>query len=157
MKKTLTILAAVFIASSVFAQTSSNTSGGEASGSGGSSSYSVGQIVYTTSDGTSGSVAQGVQHAYEIYSVGIKETRLDISLTAFPNPTADYLTLQISVYAQEKLSYQLYDLQGKLLTQGQIVAQRTQIEMKSLPRASYFVKVVNQDSKEVKIFKIIKN
>ena len=36
------------------AQETTDASGGEASGSGGTVSYSVGQIVYTTSSGTNG-------------------------------------------------------------------------------------------------------
>ncbi len=78
------------------AQESTNASGGDATGTGGTASYSVGQVVYTTNTGSTGSVAQGVQHAYEIFTLGIKETELNISLTAFPNPTTENLTLQIS-------------------------------------------------------------
>ncbi|MDD3480409.1 MAG: T9SS type A sorting domain-containing protein [Paludibacteraceae bacterium] len=138
------------------AQTSVNATGGNASGSGGSASYSVGQVVYTSNTGSSGTVDQGVQHAYEIFTVGIKETALNISLTAFPNPTADHLTLQIRDYNNEKLSYQLFDMQGKQVSNGQIVAQQTQINMNSLPTATYFINVVNQENKKVQSFKIIK-
>ena len=105
--------------------------------------------------GSSGTVDQGVQHAYEIFTVGIKETALNISLTAFPNPTMDNLTLQISDYNNEKLSYQLFDMQGKQLSNGQIVAQQTQINMNSLPTATYFVNVVNQENKKVQSDKIL--
>ena len=139
------------------AQESFNTSGGDAIGSGGTIAYSVGQVVYTTATGSSGTVAQGVQHAYEIFTVGIKETALNISLTAFPNPTTENLTLQISDYNKEKLSYQLFDMQGKQLSNGQILAQQTQINMNSLPVATYFINVVNQENKKVQSFKIIKN
>lgn len=38
------------------------TSGGNASGSGGSVSYTIGQIVYTTNTNSNGSVAKGVQN-----------------------------------------------------------------------------------------------
>jgi hypothetical protein len=138
------------------AQESINTSGGDATGTGGTASYSVGQVVYTTNTGSTGSVAQGVQHAYEIFTVGIKETELNISLTAFPNPTIENLTLQISDYNNEKLSYQLFDMQGKQISNGQIVAQQTQINMNSLPTATYFINVVNQENKKVQSFKIIK-
>lgn len=138
------------------AQESTNASGGDATGTGGTASYSVGQVVYTTNTGSTGSVAQGVQHAYEIFTVGIKETELNILLTAFPNPTTENLTLQISDYNNEKLSYQLFDMQGKQLSNGQIVAQQTQINMNSLPPATYFVNIVNQENKQVQSFKIIK-
>ena len=139
------------------AQESANASGGDATGSGGTVAYSVGQVVYTTNTGGTGSVAQGVQHAYEIFTVGIKETNLNISLTAFPNPTTENLTLQISAYNNEQLSYQLFDIQGKLLSNGQILEQQTQINMNSLPPATYFINIVNQENKKVQSFKIIKN
>jgi hypothetical protein len=139
------------------AQESVNASGGDATGSGGTVAYSVGQVVYTTNTGSTGTVAQGVQHAYEIYSVGINETELNISLSAFPNPTTENLTLQISDYNNEKLTYQLFDMQGKELSNGQIVAQQTQINMNGFPSATYFLNVLNQENKKFQSFKIIKN
>jgi hypothetical protein len=139
------------------AQESANASGGDATGSGGTAAYSIGQVVYTTNTGSSGSVAQGVQQAYEIITVGIKETALNISLTAFPNPTTEYLTLHISDYNNEKLFYQLYDIQGKLISDGQVTALQTQINTASLPSATYFINVVNQENKKVQTFQIIKN
>jgi spore coat protein U-like protein len=139
------------------AQESANASGGDATGSGGTVACSIGQVVYTTNTGSSGSVAQGIQHAYEIFSVGIKETTLNISLTAFPNPTTEKLTLQISDFNNEKLEYQLYDMQGKMLNSGQVTAQQTLINTSSLSPAIYFINVVNQKNKQVQSFKIIKN
>jgi len=98
-----------------------------------------------------------VQHVYEIFTVGIEGTTLDISLTAFPNPTTDNLTLQISDFNNEKLAYQLFDIQGKLLSNGQVTAEQTQINTSRLPPAAYFINVVNQENKKVQSFKIIKN
>jgi hypothetical protein len=139
------------------AQESANSSGGDAIGVGGTVAYSIGQVVYTTNTGISGSVAQGVQHAYEIFTVSIEETTLNISLIAFPNPTSENVTLQISDYNNKKLAFQLYDLQGKLLTSGLVTAQQTQINLASLPSATYFINVVNHENIKVQSFKIIKN
>jgi hypothetical protein len=139
------------------AQESPTAAGGDASGSGGTAAFSVGQVVYTVNTNASGTLSQGVQQAYEIFTLSIKETELNISLKAFPNPTLDNLTLQIRDYNNEKLSYQLYDIQGRLLNNGQIVAQQTNIEMTSLPTAIYFINVVNQENQKVQSFKIIKN
>jgi hypothetical protein len=139
------------------AQESTNASGGDAIGNGGTVAYSIGQVVYTSNTGSSGSVAQGIQNAYEIFNVGIEETTLNMSLIAFPNPTSENLTLQISDYNNEKLAYQLFDLQGKLLSNGQVKAQQTQINTASLQAATYFINVVNQENKMVQSFKIIKN
>jgi len=69
------------------AQESVNATGGDASGSGGSTSYSVGQVVYTTNTGANGTVEQGVQRPIEISVKGI-----NLTVLAYPNPTTDYLT-----------------------------------------------------------------
>jgi len=140
------------------AQTSVNATGGNASGSGGSASYSVGQVVYTTNAGTSGSVAQGVQQPCEISVVnGIEEAKgINLSVSAYPNPTTDYLTLEVNDYELSNLSCQLYDMQGKLLQSMKITGKQTSIVMSNLVPATYFVKVT-ENNKEVKIFKIIKN
>jgi hypothetical protein len=140
------------------AQESVNATGGDASGSGGSASYSVGQVAYQTYTGTSGSVAQGVQQPYEISVVtAIEEAKgINLSVSAYPNPTTDYLTLSISEFEISNLSYQLYDMSGKLLQSEKITGNHTSIVMSNLVPATYFVKVV-QGNKEVKTFKIIKN
>ncbi len=46
-------------------QESVNASGGDAMGVGGSASYSVGQVVYTTIGENGTTVAQGVQQAFQ--------------------------------------------------------------------------------------------
>jgi hypothetical protein len=140
------------------AQVSINATGGNAAGSGGSVNYSVGQVFYTTNTGTSGSVAQGVQQPYEISVVtGIEEAKgINLSVTAYPNPTTDYLTLRIDEFDISNLSYQLYDMQGKLLQNEKIMDNQTSIVMSNLVPATYFIKVI-QGNKEVKTFKIIKN
>jgi hypothetical protein len=139
------------------AQSGSVASGGDATGAGGSVAYSVGQVAYTTSTGTNGSVAQGVQQPYEILTVGIKdETAMSISLSVFPNPTTDNLTLQVQDFNNEVLVYQLFDIQGKLLESKTVSSNQTQISMSGLQSATYFINVT-QENKTVKSFKIIKN
>lgn len=154
---TIILLAVNLWCSNVQAQDSINTSGSNALGVGGSVSYSIGQIVYNTNIGSSGSVAQGVQQAFEISMLDVKNTTFNVTLNAFPNPTADNLTLQISNFNNDKLSYQLYDIQGKQLDSGQITTQETQINTSSLPSSIYFIYIIDQDNKKVQSFKIIKN
>lgn len=148
--------------SGLMAQNSVNATGGDASGSGGSASYSVGQVFYTTHTGPGGSALQGVQQPYEISVVtGLEEARgINLTVTAYPNPTTDYLTLSIdnSVKTNQDLSplsFQLYDMQGKLLQNQKITGNKTSIVMINHVPATYFIKVV-QGNKELKTFKIIK-
>ncbi len=146
----------IFCFSQAQSQESVNTSGGEATGSGGTASYTIGETVYTTNSNGSGTVAQGVQHAYEIFTVGLPSSAFDISLRIFPNPTVDNLTLQISNFNQENLSYLVYDMQGKLVANGDIESAETQISVGEYQAAAYFIHVVDQNNEQVQTFKIIK-
>lgn len=134
------------------------TTGGNASGNGGTSSYTVGQVVYTTNTGTNGSVVQGVQQPYEISVVSGIEQAKDINLicTAYPNPATDFLTLNVENYDNENLSYQLFDMSGKLLENRKIIGDETTIAMTNRVAAIYFLKVID-NQREIKTFKIIKN
>jgi len=135
--------------------------GGNASGSAGTVSYSVGQVIYTTNTGTNGTVAQGVQQPFEISIVtGLEEAKgINLMVSAYPNPTTDFLNLKVDASNAlniQLLSYQLYDMSGNLLEIKKLVGNQTSIVMSYLVRATYFLKVI-EGSKEVKTFKIIKN
>ena len=158
MKHRNTITSAAFLLlglGGLHAQESINGSGGEATGTGGTASYSVGQVVYTTATGTNGSVAQGVQQPFEISTtVGINETTINLEMSVYPNPTTNYLTLKTDDNAN--LNYQLVDLQGKVIENKKVIANSTTISMEALPKAIYFLNVT-KDNQVVKTFKIIKN
>ncbi|HPB24125.1 MAG TPA: T9SS type A sorting domain-containing protein [Bacteroidales bacterium] len=139
------------------AQQSVNASGGNASGSGGSVSYSVGQAFYQTQTGTTGTVAEGVQQPYEISVVTAIEDAKTINLTVsvYPNPTTDYLTLEVPDFQLFHFTFSLYDMNGKLLQNEKITGIQTRVAMSNLLPATYFLKV-EASIKEVKTFKIIK-
>ncbi len=161
LKFILTLLFLSFSIIGAFAQTlhqSINGGGGDATGTGGSVSYSTGQAFYVDAKGSSGSIAPGVQQPYEISVVTAIEHTEDISLVieAFPNPTNSILLLKISGNRTEPMSYQLFDLFGKLLQFERIEGTTTPIDMSNLVKASYLLRVIS-DKNELKIFKIIKN
>jgi hypothetical protein len=140
------------------AQQATTASGGDATGTGGSVNYSVGQVAYTTQLGSNGSVAQGVQQAYVISVVtGIdKAIGISLNVTAYPNPTTDYLTIKTQNVELESLVYQLIDLNGKEIESNLMAKPEASISMLNLASGIYYVKV-SSHKKEVKTFKIIKN
>ena len=139
------------------AQETTDASGGEASGSGGTVSYSVGQIVYTTSSGTNGSVAQGVQQPYEISVVlGIEEANGIHLMTVFPNPTTNFVVLKVENYVVTDLIYQLIDTNGRLIESKKILGEVTTVDINNYPATIYFLQVLD-NNKAIKTFKIIKN
>lgn len=139
---------------SVNAQEAITVSGTNASSVNGTVSYTIGQPFYVSSQGINGSLSEGVQQPYEISDVlGMDEKDIDLKMKAYPNPTIDILQLYIG--NRENMSFILYDLNGRLLQQGVIRNETTQIDMQGLPQATYFLLVRNKE-RDVKIFKIIK-
>jgi hypothetical protein len=78
------------------------------------------------------------------------------SISAYPNPTTENLTLKVKDFELSTLYFQLFDMQGKLLETKKLVGNETNIETSNLAPAIYFLKVKDGD-KELKMFKIIKN
>jgi hypothetical protein len=140
------------------AQEASTATGGEATGTGGTVSFSVGQLMFTVHNGSTGYIVDGVQQPYEISVVTGIETNKGITLTvsAYPNPTSDLLTLRVEPFQSENLSYMLFDAMGKLLQRGKLTAHETPVSMSLLVPAIYFLRVID-NGVEVKTFKIIKN
>jgi len=157
VKKLITVIILIFGLYSLQAQEAILATGGEASG-GGSASYTLGQVVYTMQTGTNGnSVAQGVQQPYEISVVsGIKETEgINLEYSVYPNPTTNYLILEIEDDVQTQYIASLYDMNGKLLKSKNITADKTKITTNDLAPATYFLKITDNE-KIIKSFKIIK-
>jgi hypothetical protein len=131
--------------------------GGNATGSSGSVSYTIGQILYSTFSGTNGSVVQGVQQPYEISILTAIENSEGITLDCmvYPNPTSGFMKLIVESFDYENLRFRLYDINGILLQDKKVESKETVISMESLSASIYFLKVT-KENKEVKVFKIVK-
>ena len=91
MKKSIFIFL-LFTIQVFYAQETVPSSGGNALGSGGFSSFSVGQVFYKSNASSLGSVSQGVQQAIKIQTLSNPDL-LTVRLTAvtYLNPTTDYV------------------------------------------------------------------
>ena len=166
--------AAIFFLSgmvtSTYAQQAIPAAGGNATGQGGSASFSVGQVIYTAISGQENSVIQGVQQPYEISVVTSSEeiTLTGIDVQAYPNPATDFLTLSVETEMNQhfqSIAYELLDMNGRVLEKKNISASHTNIQMKHLAPATYFLRVYHaatslsfsrSSSVQTKTFKIIK-
>ncbi len=154
-KKRLINIAFLLFGLTVSAQETSATAGGEATGTGGTSSYSVGQVVYTTASGSNGSVSQGVQQPFDVSVItDISTSDIQLNMSAYPNPTLSQLTLEVEEF--DNMNFQLSDVNGSLLKSGEITGTNTSIDMEDLPQAIYFLHVMNNNDGIIKTFKVIK-
>jgi len=139
-------------------QQASTTTGGDIFDTGGSVSYSIGQIDYTTNVGANGTISQGVQQPYEISVITAinASDKIELNANIYPNPTIDIILLTINKNKLENCSYQLFDNCGKILESKKISICTIEITMQQYASAIYYLKIIN-NKEEIKTFKIIKN
>ncbi|MEI6507621.1 MAG: T9SS type A sorting domain-containing protein [Bacteroidota bacterium] len=144
-------------ATTLYAQVGINASGGNAGGTGGTASFSVGQIFYTTTTSSSNRIDAGVQQPWEIYT-DVNEKAPPISLTAsvFPNPMVDNFTLKVELGKLKNPSFELYNSQGSILLSKHVDVEETPIDLGGLA-SSYYILRVYDGKQSLKTFKIIKN
>ena len=156
MKKIIVLIIFGCSIISIQAQQTTASAGGDASGIGGTFSYSIGQVVYTYNYGTDVIVAQGVQQPFEISILGLDNYHINLVMQTYPNPTKDYLVLNVHALDLSNMIFQLYDVNGRLIETRTMFSPIETICMMNLPSSVYVLKVTN-NNKEVKSFKIIKN
>ena len=156
MKKIIVLIIFGCSIISIQAQQTTASAGGDASGIGGTFSYSIGQVVYTYNYGTDVIVAQGIQQPFEISILGLDNYQINLVMQTYPNPTKDYLVLNVHALDLSNMIFQLYDVNGRLIETRTMFSPIETICMMNLPSSVYVLKVTN-NNKEVKSFKIIKN
>ncbi|GAB5417981.1 MAG: hypothetical protein Crog4KO_14340 [Crocinitomicaceae bacterium] len=138
----------------LYAQQNTVSTGGNATGTNGSVSFTVGQIDYSNAAGSNGSSNEGVQQPFEFFDPEASLQELDWNAQLFPNPTNDQVILSIEA-VPENTHYQLVDSQGKIVTEGAVSATETLIDMRQLAPAVYHLQLT-QNSTTTSI-QIIKN
>jgi hypothetical protein len=131
--------------------------GGNATGTGGSVSYTVGQIANNLHSGSNGAIVEGVQQPYEISVVTAIENAGGLSLESivYPNPSSGQIKLIVESSENENLRFRLYDINGVLLLDKRIEARETEITLENFASSVYLLKLI-KNNKEAKVFKIVK-
>jgi len=153
IQKTIFLLV-LFFTSLLIAQETPVSSANESTGSNGSVMYSVGLLTVKTLESSEGSVSQGPQVPIEVLQLlSINDPAFnDVTVRVFPNPTANFVTLKSGKHTD--LSYQLFDLNGKLIKKQATISSE-KITLDKLKSGVYLLKIL-QNTKQIKTFKIIK-
>lgn len=119
-------------------------------------SWTLGEPVTETFSNENNQLTQGF-HQSKLTVTAIEEIPgLHLSISAFPNPTTNFLSLKIDNMGEEKLHYTLYDMQGSILSRKQIESEISEIPTYIYAPATYILKI-SGETKNLKTFKIVKN
>jgi hypothetical protein len=139
------------------AQSNVVSSGADATGSGGSVSFSIGQIDYTNQQTASGHVNQGVQQPVEIYHTNGLSNNDAITVSIGPNPTDGLILIQCDATLIENGGVALlYDNNGKMVYKNELVDVQTNIDLSAFTRGVYSLQI-SVANMPLSSFKIVKN
>ncbi|MCF6184792.1 MAG: T9SS type A sorting domain-containing protein [Bacteroidales bacterium] len=130
-----------------------STSGDYFENTNGSVSWTVGESMIETYTNGADILTQGFQQG-RLTAVSVFELEdIDISVKIAPNPTMDFINLYTDNF--KDLTYQLYDFNGKIIKQADIISYETKISFSKLSYAAYFLKIM-KGAQIIKTFQIIK-
>ncbi len=115
----------------------------------------VGQITYHHYGENGSLLAQGIQQPYEIliYS-GIDISGINLHISVYPNPVQQHLKLTVTDRNTDQMTYQIYDLNGRLLAKKMLDRTETSIRMDLLAPSVYSLRVHGQEIWNQTFFKI---
>lgn len=135
---------------------------GQAKGSEGLVSYTIGQTAYSSYESNTVSIHEGVQQPIEMFqitNVG-QDLGFNLECNAYPNPTTQYLILDLNnkVELSKNISIRLYDCSGKLVVNQQVYNEKTRINTQKLQPGPYVLNVIanNGLAEQLSSFQIIK-
>ncbi|MFY8012784.1 MAG: T9SS type A sorting domain-containing protein [Saprospiraceae bacterium] len=137
-----------------FAQNAISSTGGHFKTTGGSTSFTVGQVAYVLKKGNGSYLNEGVQQVYTKKTTPVEELVYLKEVQLYPNPTQETMTLILSSKEDVQVRYTIMDYLGKEIKNGNILSEKSEISLRDLPAGNYFISL--KSKKENRIFKMVK-
>lgn len=153
--KLTSLIFLLLISGKIFGQYQTVTTGGTATGSGGSVTYTIGLPLYTNQAGSGITLLQGNQQPREFLTVSYQSHNLDLGIKIFPNPAVSYFYIQIGSKNLSNMSYKLTTLDGKLISEEKFTESITLVNVKDYAEGIYFLQLFSE-SELISSTKIIK-
>lgn len=142
---------------SISAQNVISSAGASAIGTNVQLSWTVGEPITETFSGTNSILTQGFHQGKLTVTAIEPDIYPGISLSVYPNPVVFELNLYLWGTGNTIFEYELYNIEGKLLIHKKIQNQPEIINMQKYPAGTYLLKVIANEIKSLKTFKILKN
>ena len=118
--------------------------------------WSLGEVLTESFAGSQNQLTQGFQQGKYTITAIDQAKDLQFEITAFPNPTTDFVVLGIESQDFEAFRYILTDVNGKILQDRKIESNQQQINLSEMAAGAYFLSV-RSNKMALKTFKIIKS
>ena len=102
-----------------------------------------GTVVVTVFEVSNRANAVTVVYRFSTHAAGLNSIGQP-GLSAFPNPTQDWVTVDVDLPISQTISASLHDIQGRSVRQITLSPGRNQVDLSTLPRACYMLLVTDQ-------------
>jgi hypothetical protein len=153
--RTFLIFLLAFNCSGLLAQQVMGSAGSTFSNVSGSISFTIGEGIAQTLTKGGKTLTQGFHQATISVSILSEISNSDFSISVFPNPASDEVTIKMNQEKVSGLQYMLFDINGRILIEKHLHAAETKIPVNNFSEGIYVIKVLD-GKKELKVFKIIK-
>lgn len=118
--------------------------------------WTLGEVMIDTYDNGTNILTQGF-HQTELTVTAIEETLADISMNLYPNPTSEYLNIDLGNNDKD-INLQLFDMTGKLIHQARINAYQNRyvLPMNAVATGKYLVQMQTEDGKMNTTHQVVK-
>jgi hypothetical protein len=118
--------------------------------------WSLGECVTTTHSADNYVITQGFHQENYSISVGITDCNTSIDITVYPNPTTDFITINITSDNLKNVSnLRLTDTNGKVLLQEKVNEIETFLNFSEYASGVYFLSIKN-NNQLITSYKIVK-
>lgn len=118
-------------------------------------SWTLGEVAIMTLENQNQMLTQGFHQPILVVLNSDDVTTFDKTIKVFPNPTSDYVILQVDNEINQSMFYRLYDFAGQLIQFDIITSELTNINFEFLPAGVYLI-TINDSIRQLKSFRIIK-
>jgi hypothetical protein len=127
-----------------FSQNAILGAGGEAIGTGGSASYSLGQVFDGFSSNGTISIQEGVQQTYILSTDGLIELSSE-TILLYPSPSIDHVNIE---FKDENFNFNfvIISMEGYLMRKGFFNSPNSTIDLKDIPSGEYFIVLTSDTS-----------
>ena len=118
-------------------------------------SWTIGEPVIETISSGSTVLTQGF-HQSKLTVTAIDDVLIsDFELKVYPNPTSEFVII-FANNPEDKSSYSLFDLNGKLLENKIISTSETRVNLKNYASGTYLLKLQYNSGQPLRTYKIVK-
>ena len=107
--------------------------------------WNVGETVIQTKALSTGFVTQGLEQPHFVISSIERVNKINLQAKLYPNPTSNWVHLDLKSLPQSKLVLSVFDLSGRMLKTQRIGELSNTIDLNELSAATYIILLETED------------